>query len=114
MKKWFWLLILGLIAGLVVYLYMNKGQQVYAREIPDGIDSDSETHTHSAACLSMFLDTPLNPRSRIHETGTGLGAIPRAADLESKPLLSIDLQGNSPNSRSLSRGVAAKWGHLET
>lgn len=111
MKKLFCLLTLGLIVGLVVSLHINEGQQVYAREIPDGIDSDSETHIHSKSCFSMFLDTPLNPRSRIHETGTGLGAIPRGADLKSKPLFSIDLQGDKPNSRSLSsRGVAANWG----
>ena len=111
MKKLFCLLILVLIVGLVVYLYIDEGQRVYAREIPDGIDSDSETHTHSEACFSMFLDTPLNPQSSIHETGTGIGAIPRSVDLESEPLFSIDLQGENPNSRSAtSRGVAAKWG----
>lgn len=110
MKKLFCLLMLGLIVGLVVYLYMDDGQRVYARVVPDKTDTHSETHTHSEACLSMFLDTPLNPRSRIHEAGTGLGAIPRSADLNGKPLFSIDLQGDKPNSRSLSRGVAAKWG----
>lgn len=117
MKKLFCLFIFGLILGGTIWLCMDDGQHAHARKIA-GTSPDSDSDVDSAPCLSMALKTPLNPRSNIHEAGTGLGAVPRSVEeFHSEPLFSINLGGDTPNSRSLSRGVATKlsiWKHSDT
>ena len=106
MKKLFCLFVLGLIAGFAVCLCGCEKQQAEARIIVD-----EEPEEASEPCLSMALDSPLDPQSSIHRAGTGLGPIPRSAvDYHSQPFPSVAPQsGDTAVSRSVARAVAMKW-----
>ena len=106
MKKLFCLFALGLIVSLVVYLYYSENQRSEARVIA----KTGTTETH--ACFSMLLDTPLNPKSRVHTTGTGLGPKARSSeDFHQQAVLSLDRNVSTARSRSgsVARGVATTW-----
>ena len=111
MKKLFWLFILGVIVVFVVCLYERETQQAQARPVPVTTDSFKP-------CFSMALEPPLDPQSRIHRSGAGVGPIPRSVgDFYSQPLISVDPQIEGTGARSLARAVASKgaiWRQADT